>query len=450
MTQTTDATQTLLLADGNPTTQRVVALAFAGEPVSVATASDADEVVLSLQRGVPDIVLADIGLTGTTGYEVAEYIRRDDRLSHVPVLLLAGAFDIVDRDKVAAAGVAGVVTKPFDPQALVERVRELLSGEARTASMVDGGPLSAPLGAPANAPVQAPAPRAERREAQSSERDTQRGDEVRLRLDESGELERPSGEARRADKAEASKAKADQRPPRPTPDRDRYFDQLDEAFAALAKTPREGVPSTADEDEEVEAPPAPAVQPAKSAAPAAGTPARAAQSVAPPAAASPSAASPAVAPPVSAPPAAAPLPASSASAQTATPTYAASATPAAAPVPSVPAVAPPSAAPQGSEAEPPRGGPAASAPRVEALGDAFAALLESEESGEPPDLLWPSDVPSGAGTEQAIARDLEPVVRRMLEQMTDRMLRETVSSVVAGAADRLVREEIERIKRHIK
>src|SRR5215203_5659078 len=63
------------------------------------------------------------------GYELALHVRRTPALAHIPVILLTGAFDPVDHARARDAGCAGVLVKPFDPQMLIARVRQLL--EAR-------------------------------------------------------------------------------------------------------------------------------------------------------------------------------------------------------------------------------------------------------------------------------------------------------------------------------
>jgi hypothetical protein len=60
-------------------------------------------------------------------------------------------------------------------------------------------------------------------------------------------------------------------------------------------------------------------------------------------------------------------------------------------------------------------------------------------------------MPSHTGGELVITDDLiDRVARRVIEQLSDRVVRETVASIVSDAAERLVREEIQRIKASIK
>ena len=125
---------TLLLADDSVTIQRVIELTFADEDVTVVAVSDGDQAIERLEASPPDIVLADIGMPGKNGYEVAQYMRQSPRLSHIPVVLLTGAFEPVDEARASAAGCDGVLAKPFEPQLVIGRVKELLSRPVRRAT----------------------------------------------------------------------------------------------------------------------------------------------------------------------------------------------------------------------------------------------------------------------------------------------------------------------------
>jgi CheY-like chemotaxis protein len=68
-------------------------------------------------------------MPGKNGYEVANYVKQSPQLAHIPVLLLAGAFEPVDQNRVAQSSCDGVLVKPFEPQSVVVRVKELLGGD---------------------------------------------------------------------------------------------------------------------------------------------------------------------------------------------------------------------------------------------------------------------------------------------------------------------------------
>lgn len=117
---------TLLLADDSITIQRVIALTFAEEDVQVVAVDDGDKAIAMIDKSPPDLVLADLDMPGRSGLDLARHIKATPHLAHIPVLLLAGAFEPIDPATAAEAGCAGVLAKPFDPQVVVSRVRELL------------------------------------------------------------------------------------------------------------------------------------------------------------------------------------------------------------------------------------------------------------------------------------------------------------------------------------
>jgi CheY-like chemotaxis protein len=148
---------TLLLADDSVTIQRVIELTFADEDIRVVAVSDGDQAIAAVDRNPPDIVLADVGMPGRTGYEVAQHIRSTPRLSHIPVLLLTGAFEPVDQARAQEAGCDGVLAKPFEPQLVIGRVKELLArgGAGQVPAAVAAGAAheiaaAAPVAAPQN------------------------------------------------------------------------------------------------------------------------------------------------------------------------------------------------------------------------------------------------------------------------------------------------------------
>jgi CheY-like chemotaxis protein len=116
----------LLLADDSVTIQRVVELTFSGEDVQVVSVGDGEQAIARIPIERPDIVLADIGMPKRSGYDVAAFVKGRPDLSHIPVLLLAGAFEPVDDARAKQVKCDGVLVKPFEPQQVVARVRELV------------------------------------------------------------------------------------------------------------------------------------------------------------------------------------------------------------------------------------------------------------------------------------------------------------------------------------
>src|SRR5580693_6575708 len=105
----------------------MVTLAFKGEGIDVVAVGNGEAAVKKTIEIVPDLVLADIFMPVRSGYEVCEFLKQDPRFSHIPVVLLAGAFDPFDEREAQRVGADGILKKPFvPPDPLITLVKALL------------------------------------------------------------------------------------------------------------------------------------------------------------------------------------------------------------------------------------------------------------------------------------------------------------------------------------
>ncbi|MBI5235422.1 MAG: response regulator [Deltaproteobacteria bacterium] len=121
----------ILLADDSMTIQKVVSITFAAEDFDLVIVGDGNAAIEKVKDERPDLVMADIAMPGKTGYEVCEYIKNDPALKRIPVLLLAGTFEPLNPDEAARVKSDDNIIKPFESQALVDKVKLLIArGEA--------------------------------------------------------------------------------------------------------------------------------------------------------------------------------------------------------------------------------------------------------------------------------------------------------------------------------
>ncbi|MDV2496336.1 MAG: response regulator [bacterium] len=119
----------ILLADDSVTIQKIVELTFEGEGLELEVAADGHEALELAEASPPDLILADSTMPGLSGVELCRKIREHPVLKPIPVILLTNSFDDFNRADGDAAGVTAYVEKPFESQALLDHIHELLSEE---------------------------------------------------------------------------------------------------------------------------------------------------------------------------------------------------------------------------------------------------------------------------------------------------------------------------------
>ncbi|MHC1698482.1 MAG: response regulator [Geobacteraceae bacterium] len=117
---------TLLLADDSITIQKVVGIIFANEDYELVVVDNGTSALEKAREIKPDLMLVDALMPGKSGYEVCEEVRRDPILKEIPLLLLVGAFEPFDEDKARKSGADDHITKPFESQNLIDKVKALL------------------------------------------------------------------------------------------------------------------------------------------------------------------------------------------------------------------------------------------------------------------------------------------------------------------------------------
>ena len=125
----------ILVADDNTNIQKMVVLAFEERGVDVIAVGNGEAAVRRMPDANPDLVLADVFMPVRNGYEVCEFVKKDTRFAHVPVILLVGAFDPLDEKEARRVGADGVLKKPFvPPDPLIAMVMSALEKNPKVAA----------------------------------------------------------------------------------------------------------------------------------------------------------------------------------------------------------------------------------------------------------------------------------------------------------------------------
>ena len=118
---------TVLAVEDDPELQRALKFLLMMEKFVPRMASNRNEIVEALRLApLPDMVLLDVGLPDTNGFEVLARLRQHPQLKSIPVIMLTGHANRDDVMRGLAEGADGYITKPFDRDVLLTGIRAVL------------------------------------------------------------------------------------------------------------------------------------------------------------------------------------------------------------------------------------------------------------------------------------------------------------------------------------
>jgi DNA-binding response OmpR family regulator len=98
-----------------------------GHGYTVHPASDGELALEFVQSILPDLILLDIRMPGMDGYEICRRLKADERTRSIPIIFISILEDEYDKVKGFQAGGVDYITKPFQPEEVLARVRTHLS-----------------------------------------------------------------------------------------------------------------------------------------------------------------------------------------------------------------------------------------------------------------------------------------------------------------------------------
>lgn len=117
----------VLVADDEPVNLRVLESFLRLEGYRVRTAADGPQVITAVETEKPELILLDIMMPGMSGYQVCQQLRLNYDHAQLPIIMLTALNQTDDRIKGFAAGANDYLSKPFDKQELVARIKAHLT-----------------------------------------------------------------------------------------------------------------------------------------------------------------------------------------------------------------------------------------------------------------------------------------------------------------------------------
>jgi DNA-binding response OmpR family regulator len=131
----------VLVVDDEENIQELIRLGLRYEGFQVESASDGSDGISAAQRLNPDLVILDLMLPGMDGLEVCRRLRSNPTTQDIPILMLTAKDEVRDRVVGLDTGADDYLTKPFDFEELVARVKAILRRQQRAQRSEQGGEL---------------------------------------------------------------------------------------------------------------------------------------------------------------------------------------------------------------------------------------------------------------------------------------------------------------------
>ena len=112
----------VLVVDDSVTVRKVTSRLLERHGMNVLTAKDGVDAMLLLEEHMPDLMLLDIEMPRMDGFEVATQVRADERLQHLPIIMITSRTGQKHRDRAMAIGVNDYLGKPYQESVLLESI----------------------------------------------------------------------------------------------------------------------------------------------------------------------------------------------------------------------------------------------------------------------------------------------------------------------------------------
>src|SRR5215472_2404896 len=125
-TPETKHTPNVYFIDDSATMREVINIAFRRENIHVITCADAAAALAQFEEHPPDVVITDVIMPDTDGYSVCSQVKQNPQFAKTPVILMSGVVNKSVADRAVAVQADELMRKPFQPQELLTRVKNLI------------------------------------------------------------------------------------------------------------------------------------------------------------------------------------------------------------------------------------------------------------------------------------------------------------------------------------
>ena len=142
------AGEKILNIDDSPTVQRLIEMILASQGYKVLLASDGEAGIAMARAEKPSLVLVDFVMPKMNGFQVCKTLKEDPEFCDTPIILVTSKGDKVGSKFVDTLGITEYFTKPFQPEELLAKIREVIDKRQAAPAIPVPGPARAPIREP--------------------------------------------------------------------------------------------------------------------------------------------------------------------------------------------------------------------------------------------------------------------------------------------------------------
>lgn len=117
----------ILLVDDTPTNLKVLSEALQGQGWKTLMATDGESAIEQAEYALPDLILLDVMMPGIDGFETCQRLKANAKVQHIPIIFMTALSDSINKVRGLELGAVDYITKPFQQEEVVARVKLHLS-----------------------------------------------------------------------------------------------------------------------------------------------------------------------------------------------------------------------------------------------------------------------------------------------------------------------------------
>jgi len=116
----------VLIVDDEEDLVKIVAFTLKHAGYDILTAYNGNEGLRAAQEEKPDLIILDLMLPKMDGYKICALLKANSKYSHIPIIIFTARAQETDKEMSKEAGANAYISKPFEPEVLLDMVKKLL------------------------------------------------------------------------------------------------------------------------------------------------------------------------------------------------------------------------------------------------------------------------------------------------------------------------------------